>query len=582
MKIAVYGVSAAGKDHLISELVAYVASVGSGAGLTHVHGSSTLDDIAMRECGRLFAQLDETERRCVRERFANELCRCELEYGNVVVDGHYAFPVDDGSFADVFTDADLAAYDLFFYLDAEPALVAERLRTQGRPMDEQDVRRWQDHEVDGLTTKLLENDKELHVIRNDGAQTLRYMEEAMRGRWSSREVAKTAVSELDLPGGSGVVCLVDCDKTLVEEDTTTLLLNGHGVDASDLADIYRRDRYTNYQCFSARLWLDANLTIGEGDVDRDCREVTMNRELLASLSSRQDIPVVAVTAGPVEVWGPLIKRLGVTAELLNTGGVMSKYVKYHVVRELQTSGYFVVAVGDSMLDSLMLAYADRSYLYSGKGRREPVARLLEECPHVRQFSFGAYLYPGTPADDSICWVDCLDQRLPDVASDIAVCKSTSGTMGSRLRSAHRRLGVLLGRRVSTCLPGEKLAVVIMMRSGLPLGEGVADELDCPVLFFDGDERQLVEQVTELGADVDRLLLVDGVVNTGRSIEGLAGVLAGHRLAVVANVVSSTARIELVCPVFAARVSDNSYVGAKQWSVSDGKGPDTADRLFRTM
>jgi hypothetical protein len=33
---------------------------------------------------------------------------------------------------------------------------------------------------------------------------------------------------------------------------------------------------------------------------------------------------------------------------------------------------------------------------------------------------------------------------------------------------------------------------------------------------------------------------------------------------------------------AARVSDNSYVGAKQWDVSAGKGPDTADRLFRTM
>lgn len=580
MRIAIYGVSAAGKDHLISDLVEYLAE--RGVGLTHVPGSATLDGMARRICGKSFSSLGEDDKARLRRRFADELAIREQECGNVVVDGHYAFYASDGSLADVFTDSDLAAYDLFLYLDTDPEVVTERLCRQGRPMPEDDVRAWQGHEVEGLGARLLEAGMELHVIRDDGEPTLRYIEEAMRGKWSSPRIAREAVEALRTLGGPGVVCLVDCDKTLVEEDTTSLVLGRHGTSASGLVDVYVRDRYTNYQCFMADRWLGSNLCLGDDDVAWACEEATPNEGLIASLRDRPSVPVVAITAGPTDVWSKLIDRLGIGAELLDTHGVMSKYVKCFVARELQRRGFYVIAVGDSMLDSLMLEQADRPYAYAGKGRRESMARLLERNPRIRQFSFCPYQYPGTHADESICWVDCLSQKDREVASDIAVCKSSSGSMGRVLRGAHRRLGARLGRRISTCLACDEFAVVIMMRSGLPLGEGIADELDCPMLFFDGDADGLVEQVEGNGLGGRSLILTDGVVNTGRSLEELAARLEGYRIAVAASVVSSSARIGAGYPVFTARVSDNSYVGAKQWDVSGGKGPDTADRLFRTM
>lgn len=580
MRIAVYGVSAAGKDHLISDLVGYLAEW--GVVLTHVSGSATLDGMARRAYGSPFSQLGEDKKARLRRRFADELAIRGRECGNVVVDGHYAFYDSDGSLADVFTDSDLAAYDLFLYLDTDPEVVAERLCRQGRPMPGDDVRAWQDHEVEGLSARLLEAGKELHVIRDDGEPTLRYVKEAMRGKWSSSRIARQAVETLRTLGGPGIVCLVDCDKTLIMEDTTSLVLGRHGTSAAALADVYWRDRYTNYQCFMANRWLDSNLGLGDDDVAWACDEATPNEGLIASLRDRPSVPVVAITAGPIDVWSKLIDRLDIGAELLDTHGVMSKHIKYFVARELQRRGFYVIAVGDSMLDSLMLEQADRSYAYAGKGRRDSIAGLLARNPHIRQFSFSPYQYSGTPADDSICWVDCLDQKDREVASDIAMCKSSSGSMGRALRDAHRRLGSRLGRRISACLAGEEFAVVIMMRSGLPLGEGIADELDCPMLFFDGDVAQLVAQIEEDGLGSRRLVLTDGVVNTGRSLADLECGLKGYRLAVAASVVSSSARFDNGCPVFSARVSDNSYVGARQWDVSGGKGPDTADRLFRTM
>jgi phosphoserine phosphatase len=580
MKVAVYGVSASGKDHLIGEIVAYLSE--RGIRMTHVRGSTVLERLSVERYGCGFSSLDEDDKDTLRVAFADALGEREGEFGNVIVDGHFAFPTADGAYRDVFTDSDLMAYDLFVYLDTDPDVVAGRLAGRGVRISPEDVGRWQDHEVNGLVSRLLPSGKELHVIRDDGEPTLRYILESIGGGWSSEVIARRAVgalADIDVPG---VVCLVDCDRTLVEEDSTSLALGFQSKDGSALADIYARDRYSNYQSFMASEWLDANLAIDDGTIASVCGSATPNSGLVASLAHAPGTQVVAITAGPAEIWSPLLDSMGVAAELLDTGGVMSKHVKYFAVRELQRLGHFVVAVGDSMLDSLMLAQADRAYAYAGKGRRESMARFLEANPQVRQFSFSAYQYPGIPSDGAICWVDCLDQRDPAIAAEVAVCKSGSGTVGRRLRDAHRRLGSMVGRRIATCNRGEEFAVVVMMRSGLPFGEGIADTLDCPMLFYADDAEALASEIAADGLGERTIILADGVINTGRSLRELVDVLKNLRLVVAASVVSSEARLRPDTQVFSARVSDNSYVGAKQWEISGGRGPDTADRLFMTM
>lgn len=580
MKVAVYGVSASGKDHLIGEIVAYLSE--RGIRMTHVRGSAVLERLSMERHGCGFSSIGEDDKDALRVAFADALVEREAEFGNVVVDGHFAFPTGDGAYRDVFTDSDLMAYDLFVYLDTDPDMVARRLAGRGVRMSPEDVGRWQDHEVNGLVTRLLPSGKELHVIHDDGEPTLRYILESMDGGWSSEAIARRAVgtlADIDVPG---MICLVDCDRTLVEEDTTSLALGLQSKDGSVLADIYARDRYSNYQSFMAGEWLDANLAIDDDAIASICGSATPNTRLVASLAHAPGTRVVAITAGPAAIWSPLLDNMGVAAELLDTVGVMSKYVKYFVVRELQRLGHFVIAVGDSMLDSLMLAQADRAYVYAGKGRRASMARFLEANPKVRQFSFSAYQYPGTPSDGAVCWVDCLDQRDSAVAAEVAICKSGSGMVGRRLRDAHRWLGSMVGHRIAACNRDEEFAVVVMMRSGLPFGEGIADALDCPMLFYTDDVEALVAEIAADGLGGRTIVLADGVINTGRSLRELVDVLKNLQLVVAASVVSSEAHLKSDTQVFSARVSDNSYVGAKQWEISGGKGPDTADRLFMTM
>ena len=36
------------------------------------------------------------------------------------------------------------------------------------------------------------------------------------------------------------------------------------------------------------------------------------------------------------------------------------------------------------------------------------------------------------------------------------------------------------------------------------------------------------------------------------------------------------------PIYASRISKNSFIGAKQKNVSNGKGPDTSERLFKLI
>ena len=68
---------------------------------------------------------------------------------------------------------------------------------------------------------------------------------------------------------------------------------------------------------------------------------------------------------------------------------------------------------------------------------------------------------------------------------ISICKSDSGVMGTKLRAAHHELGMRVGSMIGSEYRTDKpFAVVLLMRSASPFGEGIADVLDCPLLFLD--------------------------------------------------------------------------------------------------
>lgn len=167
---------------------------------------------------------------------------------------------------------------------------------------------------------------------------------------------------------------------------------------------------------------------------------------------------------------------------------------------------------------------------------------------------------------------------------ISICKSDSGKMGTELRTAHYKLGKLLSATYSADL-GTDICIVSFMRAGLPFSFGIADAIDCSVTFYDDKRDEDFFAKNKALFESKNILFADSVINSGKGV--LAAIeksaLPKERIKIATNVLCSKA-IEKLSPfdVYAVRISQNSFTGAKAAMQKDGIGPDTGDRLFRTM
>lgn len=166
---------------------------------------------------------------------------------------------------------------------------------------------------------------------------------------------------------------------------------------------------------------------------------------------------------------------------------------------------------------------------------------------------------------------------------IATCKSNSNIVGTQLRDAHYHLGKELAKIFWSEL---RFGVVIcFMRGGLPFSLGIADELDCPILFYDDKSSP---DFFERNADQlrgKRIILVDSVINSGKSmlkaVEELKGISDDIKIATNVLCYKAEERFSSL-ETFTVRVSGNSFEGSNVKEQCGNKGPDTGDRLFRTQ
>ena len=199
---------------------------------------------------------------------------------------------------------------------------------------------------------------------------------------------------------------------------------------------------------------------------------------------------MALSAGFTKAWVSLLKKANLQAEVLTTNsGIVSKYVKYFVVKLLKQQGKFVVAVGDSLLDGLMLKEANVGYIATTKGYRKNVENFLKRNSFIRQLRYFDYQYDFLSGDEFILSAKALSPN-DFIAKNIALCKSGSGCTGKALRNAHYELGQEVAKMIRCDSKDDDFVVIILMRSGLPFGMGIADYFDCPVLFSNGDAADL--------------------------------------------------------------------------------------------
>ena len=529
MRFALYGLPCAGKTTIFEGLTIPV-----------IHGSTELNKMAS---GR-FSDLPDAEKNALRIRYAEQL---KARTDSFISDGHYSF-LDDVAF----TDADGELYDVFIYLYCEPEIISERLKSSDKnrrfaELSVERIRKWQSFEIESLRTESHKRNKDFYVVKDITAEELQAFINSIENGFSSFGLAEDIANQIMhfYPQPCDIhIC--DGDKTIIEQDSFRVCTGGY------VTHVFDGNYYTGYQAlqFTNEVEKLSYDTAKLGTVD-------LNRRIFDRIADKN---YVILSSGIKMLWKWLSERLALKNVIADT--LISADTKYFVVKLLQEKGYTVTAYGDGRNDYYMLKQADKGYLYIGKY----LSRSLRDSD-LSGISLVYDRFPYILADND-----------GSIADDIAICKSDSGVNGARLAAAHIRLGKKLGEVMRGFIPNINATVIILERGGRFFGDGVYTGL--------GGKFYSYNPKTDALPDIQQgiAVIVDSVINTGKSVLDMITKLKKKNpeieIVIVSNVIQNDA-VDLLqgYKVFAVRTSANSFIGSRQATQKNGKGPDTADRLF---
>lgn len=534
MKLVVYGLPCSGKTTLISSI----------ANARILNGSSILNQLAAGK----FAELSDKEKFNIRIKYTEYVNALDDEM--VVSDGHYSF-LDDI----VFTKEDGDLYDVFFYLYCDPEIIVERINKSVKNSKYSDlsadvIKRWQKFEIDSLRDECHKRNKDFYVISDNNTASCfsDFLSEIKTGL-SAVTTAKAIVSSIvDRYPNPCTIYLVDGDKTLIEQDSFRFCCNGR-------TTVFDGNHYTDYQSY-----LFKKETENLKDSFQDIEKICINKDVWDLIDGKE---YFVLSSGIADLWDEIGRLLNITNIIADIS--VSADTKYYVAKILKTMGYKVIAIGDSKIDLYMLREADKGYLYIGKR----ISRSLKE--------------------ESIDGINLIYDKSsllllsenPNLIKDVNICKSNSRINGNLLASAHFRLGLKIGERLSDFFPSQNTALMVLERGGRFFGDGIYCSFGGVFYSYNPSKEQLPILSQE------RIIIVDSVINTGKSIKRIISEIesnnSGAEIIIVSNVIQENA-IKLFSShkVIGVRSSVNSFVGKNQPKQIGKTGPDTADRLFNLI
>ena len=171
-----------------------------------------------------------------------------------------------------------------------------------------------------------------------------------------------------------------------------------------------------------------------------------------------------------------------------------------------------------------------------------------------------------------------------VKEGIKICKSDSGITGTELRKAHEFFGETIADTYKQHFSSEAV-VITLLRAGFPMAYGFANKLDCTFLLYDDKKDVDFFEKNKALLQNKEVIFIDAVINSGKGILKAIELsnIPRNRIKIVTNVLCDKAIDTFKdYELFTVRVSHNSFKGQKVAKQSNGVGPDTGDRLFRTM
>lgn len=537
MKIAMYGMPCAGKSTIMSGI--------NNARV--INGSQELNRIS----GGFFSSMHEEEKKAIRIEYTDYIRQLDDEM--VISDGHYSFLENVA-----FTESDGDIYDVFLYIYCRPETLLERYKVSdknGRFANHSvaTLEQWQQFEISQLREECHKRNKDFYVVSDNESEAphvFGFLEFIRSGHSSFGFANEICQSIRAIYPSPCELYIVDGDRTAIEQDSFRFCCNGK-------TSVFDGNFYTGYQSF---LFSREQHLPTEDDYAR-ISDLCRNDQVWAMVGSAN---YVVLSSGIKELW----QRIGYYHSINNViaDPMISADTKYFVVKLLQQYGYTVRAIGDSKIDLYMLRQADVGTLYIGNRISRSLAG---ESLRGINLIYNHHLCKLTDTANS------------EVSQDIAICKSNSGINGRKLAAAHIRLGMKLGQKMSELIPQTDTAILVLERGGRFFGDGLYTSFG-GTFYAINPKRDGIPDI-----DADRIVIVDSVINTGKSImkiiENLRYKNPGVDIIIATNVIQEDA-INLFegLKVFAVRASSNSFVGRNQAKQIGKTGPDTADRLFNMI
>lgn len=410
MKIAVYGVSRAGKDYLLERVVTHLLTLGISA--IHIKGSATLNELSHQQYGISLKQADEAKRTILRQQFIEIVEKSALTHEVVFVDGHYAFIGDDG-FYTVLTEADKYCYDHFFYLDTLTEKIIEFSRAN--PKTSQDltiqaskIAAWKQFEIAGLSRVCDELGKELVILDENTQSCIQFITLWIQSFSDFFDYPKIAIKlvqqflQTQDKQHSSIV-LLDGDNTLANNDTTYDFCDFLQIEKLALKRIFYADRYSSYQFFQVQnLYQHFDEQNINKATEYAASKIQICDELWAFVHRYAPKAYFCVlTSGLFGIWqgktdelGGIDKVWGNLADKTQTFFV-TPMLKKQIALAFQNNGVQVMAVGDSVIDIPMLEVANRGYIVAHKKLNLAVCRYFSSNPNstIRQILTTEWQYP---------------------------------------------------------------------------------------------------------------------------------------------------------------------------------------------